>query len=851
MKKHLIICLVLLVSLTTKVSAGNYDNLFLRMDEDTSLITMPKDFSYATGEPKKYIIANLSVEGLTTSQDYVIYNTISIMKGDTIMFPGQTLPLAARRLWDMHSFSNVRIETNPRGDSIDIKFILEERRRVLSWNWEGPSKSQQKDLNSKLHLRRGSELSDYAMNNNIRMIKEFYRDRGQRNAEVKFIVTPDSILKTGVNVTFSVVPGKKVRIKEIVIEGNENLESKKMIKSMENTKKTSINFFNDTKFHDKEFPSDLILIEDYMHSKGYRDGHVIDDSLYNINKKRIGIWIKVHEGQKYYYRNVSWIGNSIYNTQYLSNILNITKGDVYNSEGTDGKLGLNGKSKQGQTNVRGLYVDNGYLAYQISADEHVVNGDSVDLDIKMYEGSQFRISNVDFTGNSRTNDHVIRRELETVPGDLYSESLLIRTYQRLASMGQFDSKSFKTPEVIPNRQTETVDLKYTLEEVSNDQFQLSGGWGSGAFIASVGVNFTNVSVRNFFKKGQWRPYPSGDAQTIGLNIQTNGQYYSAISANFVEPWLGGNRPRQFNVGVWFSLQSNSYNYGINPTAWFKVYGGQISLARRMSWPDPYFQFSIGIEGQIYDLDNWSSFLIANGRCHTAALNLGLTRNSVDDLYQYPTTGTNFSISASLTPPFSLFDGLDYESSRLSDQDRYRWVEYHKWKVNAQWFFPLTTNRKLVLHTRAQYGYLGSYNQYKPSPFEGFVVGGDGLSGYTMYGCETIGMRGYANNSLTPGYEYGVYSRIYSKYTLEVRYPIMQQGNTMVYALAFGEAGNAYNTLEEFKPFELKKSLGIGLRLFVPVLGQLGIDWGYGFDPVNNSNDKRSGSQFHFTMGHQF
>ncbi len=849
------ITICILACIFTKVYASNMENAYVFADGDSTSI-LPKNYSYAEGEPKKYIISNISVEGLVQNQEYVILNTINMMKGDTILFPGQSIPMAARRLWDMHAFSNIRVETNPRGDSIDIKFLMEERKRVLSWNWIGANKTQKKDLNQKLHLRRGSELSDYVMNNNIRLIKEYYRDKGQRNAEVTFIVTPDSILKNGVNVTYEVTPGKKVKIGEIVIEGNENLSAKKMIKSMENTKKVSINFFNDTKFHDKDFPSDLVLIEDFMHSKGYRDGVVLEDSLYNISKKRIGIWIKVKEGQKYYYRNVSWIGNSIYNTQVLSNILEVQKGDTYDSEGTGARLGTNGKTKQGQTNVRGMYVDNGYLGYQISAEERVVNGDSVDLDIKMYEGSQFVINDVQFTGNYRTNDHVIRRELETVPGDLYSESLLIRTYQRLASMGQFDSKSFKTPEVIPNRQTETVDLKYSLEEISNDQFELSGGWGSGSFIASVGVNFTNVSMRDVFKKGAWKPYPSGDNQTVGINIQTNGTYYSAISANFVEPWLGGDKPRQFSVSAWFSRQTDSYYnsyYGYSGTynGWFNVWGGQANLGRRLSWPDPYFQFSIGVNAQVYQMSNWNSFLISDGKCHTVALQLSLSRNSVDDLYQYPTSGSYFSISADLTPPFSRFDGIDYKDPYLSDQDRYRWVEYHKWKLMAQWYFPLTPDRKLILVTRGQYGYLGHYNQYKPSPFEGFIVGGDGLSGYTMYGSENVGLRGYANNSLTPGYGYGVYSRIYSKYTVEMRYPIMHQGSTMVYGLVFGEAGNAFTTIRDFKPFDLKKSAGIGLRLFVPVLGQLGIDWGYGFDPVEGDNSTRSGSQFHFSMGYQF
>lgn len=846
---------------TTKVAKG-VDSLITKVVEsepvkvavDSSKLLSGKVDSFGRMDisvaPKDYIVRSIKVEGNKIMGESILINTSGLQVGDTIVLPGEHLTMASRRLWDQRFFSDVKVATEFDKDSIDVTFILKERPRVANWLFEGVKVNQKKELiEDKLKLRRGSELSDYLMNNSIRLIKEYYSEKAFRSAKVDYRIEPDTVFQGTVNVIFEVQPGKKQRIGEIKIVGAKELNPKKIARSMKSTKAISINIFNDTKFKDKEYPTDKQLLIDYMKSKGFRDAEIIEDSLYEINEKRIGVYIKVKEGKKYYYRDISWLGNSKYPTNYLENyVLGIKEGDTYDSETMSARLGIDGKGKPGQLSVDGLYKDDGYLAFMVKPFE-TVEGDSVDVEIRMVEGKQFRIKNVSFEGNTRTNDHVIRRELETVPGDLYSQSLLMRTYQRLATMGQFDAQTLM-PNVQPNMQTELVDISYSLTEVSKDQFEVSLGWGGGMFIASVGVKFTNVSLRKFFDKKAWRPYPAGDNQTIGISVQSNGTYYQAASLNFTEPWLGGRKPTSLQAGIYFSSESNAYNWATTPSAFFTAIGGNIGIGKRLSWPDPFFNMSYGITVQSYKTTNWDYFRLRNGVANTIAVNVMLARNSIDDPYQYPTSGSNISLSLAITPPYSAFDGLDYSDKKMKDDDRYRWIEYHKWRLDAQWFFPLTADRKLVMMARAQYGYLGSYNKFKPSPFEGFQVGGDGLTGgYNVYGVETIGLRGYENGALTPFSSSGNYASIFSKYTVELRYPIVKQASTLVYALAFGEAGNAFMSLEEFKPFQLKKAAGVGLRVFLPVLGMLGIDWAYGFDPAV-AGGKVSGSQWHFTMGMQ-
>ncbi|MEG0814788.1 MAG: POTRA domain-containing protein [Mucinivorans sp.] len=799
-----------------------------------------------------YTIGKLSAVGLSSINPDLLISTTGLAVGDSVYIPGDVLSDAMRKLWEQRHFSNVKVSTDFRGDTVDVTFFLTERTRVRNWKFEGINAAETKELtDNKLKLRRSGELSQYQLTNTIDKIREFYYDKGFRNVDISYRIEPDTLSNQSnyVFVTFVVDRKKRVRIGEIKIEGAKNVSVKKIIKSMEKTKKVSINFFADTKFKDKDFPEDLNKITAYCRSKGYRDASIVDDSLYNISDKRIGVWIKINEGKKYYYRDISWIGNAKIPTEYLNLMLQLKKGDVYDSETMGSRLGSI-QGKPGEQSVRTLYTDDGYLAFRVEPIETVA-GDSVDVEIRIVEGKQFTIRNVIFDGNSRTNDHVIRRELSTRPGDLFSQTLLMQTYQRLAQMGQFDPTSFSTPDVRPDYSSETVDIAYMLKEVSNDKFELSGGWGGGMFVASVGVNFTNVSLRKFFDAKAWRPYPSGDNQTISIQVQSNGTYYQAASIGFTEPWLGGYKPTSLSVNFYTSRESNVSYLGKKATAYFGTIGGSVSVGKRLNWPDPYFVMSAGISMQTYNLYNWDYFKIRNGSSNTLALSLMIGRNSIDDPYQYSSRGSDISLSVSLTPPYSAWNGKNYADKKMSDNERYQWVEYHKWKFSAKWFFPLTKDNKLVLMARAQFGYLGYYNKDNPSPFEGFQMGGDGLTGYNLYGVETIGLRGYKNGSLTPYAQTGAgeYASIYSKYTAEIRYPVVRSEGTLVYVLAFAEAGNAYRRLDEFKPFNLKRSAGVGVRIFLPILGMLGVDWGWGFDPVAG-DPKSSGSQLHFSLGMQ-
>lgn len=798
---------------------------------------------------KIYVIGKLSAKGLTSMSEELLLSTTGISVGDSIPIPGDILSDVTRKLWDQRHFSDVKVSTDFRGDTVDVVFYLTERRRVTDWLFEGVTKTAAKALlEEKLKLRRHGELSPYQISSSLEKIREYYNEKGFRRADISYRVDPDSSRDNYVYVTFVVDRKKRVRIGDIKFEGNKNIASKKLAKAMEKTKKVSINFFADTKFKDADFPEDKNKVLAYYRSKGYRDAKILADSIFDINDKRIGIWIKVDEGKKYYYRNISWIGNAKTPTEYLDMLLQLKNGDTYDSETMGHRLGTI-QSAKGEQSVSNLYRDDGYLAFRIEPVETVV-GDSVDVEIRMYEGKQFTIKNVNFSGNTRTNDHVIRRELDTRPGDLFSQSLLIRSYQRLAQMGQFDAASFSTPDINPDLAQETVDISYSFTEVSNDKFELSGGWGAGMFIASVGVNFTNVSLRKFFDPKAWRPYPAGDNQTISVKVQSNGTYYQAASLSFTEPWLGGRKPTSLSVSFYTSRESDAYMIGMPSTKFFGTIGGSVSIGKRVNWPDPYFVIQGGLSFQTYNLKDWDYFVVKNGSSNTVALSFSVSRNSVDDPMMYPTRGSDISLSVTATPPFSLWDGVNYADKNLPSSQRHQWVEYHKWKFNARWFFPLTPDGKLVLMARAQYGYLGNYNKNKQSPFEGFQMGGDGLSGYSLYGVETVGLRGYENGTLTPFANSGLYANIYSKYTAELRYPIVKSEGTMVYALGFVEAGNAFTSLQDFKPFNLKRAAGVGVRVYLPVLGMLGVDWGYGFDAIPGSSTI-SGGQIHFSLGAQF
>ena len=697
----------------------------------------------------------------------------------------------------------------------------------------------------KLKLKRGTELSDYVIDKNRKLIRDYFSEKGFRNTEVDVRIDNDSMLKQAVNVTFLIDRKHKVKIGKITFSGNEQFSDRRLRKTFKKTHQKSINIFRGAKLNENDYEDDKELLIDFYNSKGYRNANILSDSVFPINDRRLGIHIDLSEGDKYYIRNISWVGNSIYETSALEEMFGVSKGDTYDKKSMYKRLGIGKEANPDDASILSGYQNAGYLMSQIEPSEIVVGRDSIDLELKIYEGKQFTINNVGISGNNRVDDEVIRREIYTRPGELYDRSMLMQTMRILSSMGHFNAEAI-LPDIKPVS-NELVNINWALEESASDQFNIAGGWGSGTFVGSVSINLNNLSIRNFFKKGAWRPYPMGQNQRLSISAQTNGTYYKAFALSFTDPWLGGKKPNSFTVSAHFSEENNAYYVWQKSSKYFRSYGLAAGLGKRLSWPDPYFTLYAEASYERYTLKDWDYFVMRNGSANLLSLKLVFGRNSVDQPI-YPRRGSDFSVSVQLTPPYSLWDGKDYSDQTMSDSERFKWIEFHKWQLKAQWFAPLTRNANLVLMARAEMGYLGSYNRHKVSPFERFEVGGDGMTGYNIYGIDVISMRGYDDGALDPvGENYAV---AYNKYTLELRYPVILKPSSQIYVLGFLEGGNGFASWRQFSPFKIKRSAGFGVRLYLPIVGMLGIDWGYGFDPAAG-HTKRNGSQFHFVMGQQF
>ena len=805
--------------------------------------------------PKQYIINKVKVSGIKYLDPEVVASMSGLTKGDTIMIPSDYLSSTLKTMWNQRIYSDVQILTEPVGDSVNIEIVLRERPRVYDWKIEGVRKGQMSELLETLKLKKGSELSDFVLNSSKDAIRKYFAEKGFYNADVSVRLENDTTLENVVNVFFVVDRKNRVKIGKIDFEGNTALSDRQLRRSFKKTHQKSINIFKGAKYKEKDYEEDKENLIDFYNSRGYRNATILSDSVYRINDKRLGIALKVDEGNKFYYRNVSWTGNSVYETRQLNDMLGISKGETYDKKTLHKRLGIGKHADyEDMSSISSLYQNNGYLFSSIDPGEVVVGEDSIDINVKIFEGKQAKINEVKISGNHGVNDRVIRRELYVRPGELYNRALLMQTIRQLNQMQHFDpEKTSPGIDLVPNS-NELVDISFPLEEVASDKFEISGGWGSNMFVGSVGVQLNNVSLKNFFKGSEWRPYPHGQNQQLAIRGQTNGSYYKAISLNFTEPWLGGKKPNSLTVGLYYSDETDAYYAWQSGNRHFRTIGVSVGIGRRLSWPDRYFTIYNEISYQAYNLKDWSSFLVTNGTSNIFALKTVLARNSVDSPI-YPRTGSEFSLSLTLTPPYSLFQkNVDYADPNLPDYKRYKWIEYHKWQFKAQWYYPLTNNNKLVLMARAEMGYLGSYNKNKPSPFEGFDVGGDGMSGYNVYGVEIVGLRGYENSALTP-YTYTAdgradYARAYNKYTMEIRYPFILKPSSTIYGLVFAEGGNAFKSWKEFDPFLIKRSIGVGARIYLPIVGMLGIDWGYGFDKAVGQTE-RSGSQVHFIIGTQF
>ena len=822
------------------------------------------------GSPKQYIINKIEVVGVQYLIPDILIATSGLKKGDVINIPGSAISQAMAKLWDQRYFSDVNIVAQPVGDSVNLEIYLQERPRVYKWNFEGINKNQATTLMEDMKLKRGTELSDYVIEKNILLIKKYYREKGFLNAEVTPKITNDSIVKNGVNVTFMVDKKDRVRIGELNFEGNKNFKDKRLNRTMKKTNPVGINIFKSFKLNDKEYENDKESLIDFYNSQGYRNAAIVRDSIYPINDKRIGITIELDEGSQYYIRNVTWTGNTVYPTEFLQAIFGVKKGDVYDKKLIDQRLGTGKEDDyENPTQIKSMYQNQGYLFSMVEPTEVVVGKDSIDLDIKIFEGRPFTINNVDITGNIKTDDEVIRRDIYTRPGELYNRALIMRTLRELAQGQRFDPAStFPMPTPISN---DLVDITWAMGETAGDKFDISFGVGQGQFIGSVGVQLTNFAMQDLFKKGAWKPYPHGKNQQLAVRYQTNGSWYSGGSLSFTDPWLGGKKPNSLTVSAYYSRQNNSRTWlgsVSDATYHLKSAGVSAGLGRRLSIPDHYFTLYNELGYQYYDLWNYPYYFpIQNGNSNVISLKTVLARNTTNQ-YMYPSSGTDFSLSLSFTPPYSLFDGINYkeideynnnfemgisgtqEQYDANNEKRYKWVEYHKWLAKVAWYYPLTPDQKLVFMAKAELGYLGHYNKYKLSPYEGFSVGGDGMSGgYYVPGMDLISLRGYDDGGLNP-LGTNESARVYNKYTLELRYPIMMSQGTAVWALVFAEAGNGYMSWNDFNPFTLKRSLGVGVRFYVPLFGLIGVDWGYGFDKQYGSN-KRKGGKLHFTMGMQF
>lgn len=846
--------------------------------------------SVVYGRTQKYEIGGIAVEGVKNYEDYILIGLSGLTVGETISLPGEEITEAIKRYWKHGLFSAVKIEADSIvDDKVFLKITLASRPKVSQLNINGVKKSEHDDLQERIGLVKGNQLTPNMVDKAKIVIKRYFAEKGFKNAEVDIVQRDDPAQPDQLIVDVNIDKKEKVRVNEIFITGNTHIATKKFHGGFfsggllkKTNEKGFKSFFKTKKFVVEKYEEDKDRVVEKYNELGYRDAYIYADSVVDIGNNLVNVYLHIDEGDKYYVRDIRWVGNTIYNTATLERVLDMKRGDVYNKKHIQKKL------HEDDLAVSNLYYNDGYVFNQVQDVEVDVDGDSIDLEIRIFEGTQAAINKIKIYGNTRVYEEVIRRELLLKPGDLFSMDAYKMTYQEIAQMGHFDPEQIDFKPV-PDPINGTVDLNLGLVPKASDQLEFSLGWGMTGVIGKVGLKFTNFSVRNLIGKNRVHHgiLPQGDAQELELSASTNGSYYQQYSISFLDPWFGRKRPNQFSVSAFFSRQtdisSNYYNssyynnyysmlYGYgnynssyynnysnyyDPDKYIELFGLNIGFGKRLTWPDNNFRFQASLGYTRYMMKEWEYFIVQNGNCNDINLTLSLSRSSIDNA-MFPRRGSQISASVSVTPPYSLFDGIDYEHMATNYYDanyqrdmsrKYKWIEYHKWKFNSRLFTPLGSGRKcFVLMTRFDFGFLGHFNKYKKSPFSTFYVGGDGMSGYSSsYYSENIGLRGYDNGALTQGYNYGY---AYDRMTLELRYPLMLQGATNIYALAFMEGGNAWTETRKFNPFDMKRSAGIGVRLFLPMVGLMGIDWAYGFDNINGSKSY-GGSQFHFVLGQEF
>lgn len=842
------------------------------------------------GQTRKLEIGGIAVEGVQNYEDYILIGLSGLTVGETISFPGDEITDAVKRYWKHGLFSSVKIEADSIvGDKVYLKIILASRPRASQINIWGVKKSEQKDLQEKMGLAKGNQLTPNMIDKAKIIAKNYFEEKGFRNATVDIVQQDDPVQKDMIIVNVNVDKKEKVKIRKIHLSGNQHIKDRKFHGNFfsggllkKTNEKGLKSLLKAKKFIAEKYAEDKERVIEKYNELGYRDAAIVKDSVVDNGDNTVDIYLGIEEGDRYYVRGIKWVGNSVYTTEALNNVLRMKKGDVYNQKHINSRLSTD------EDAVANYYYNDGYVFNQVNPVEVDVDGDSIDLEIRIVEGVQATINKVKIYGNTRVYEEVVRRELKLKPGDLFSMDAWKMSYQEIGQMGHFDPEAINF-QPVPDPINGTVDMNLGLSPKASDQIEFSLGWGQTGVIGKLGLKFTNFSMRNLFHRdGLHKGFmPQGDAQTLELSGSTNGRYYQSYSISFYDSWFGRKRPNSLSLSAFFSRQTdisssyynssyynnyysalygygnynssyyNGYSSFYDPDKHIMLFGLSLGWGKRLNWPDNNFTFQASLGYTRYMLKDWEYFIITDGNCNNINLTLSLSRVSIDNAI-FPRRGSQISLSGTFTPPYSLWDGVDYanlattraDANYMSDmQKKFKWIEYHKWAFKSRFYTPLSSAQKcFVLMTRFDFGFLGSYNKHKKSPFETYYMGGDGMSGYSYnYYTETIGLRGYDNGSLTP---YGYEGYAYSRMTLELRYPVMLNGSTNIYVLGFAEGGNAWTEVKKFNPFDMKRSAGVGVRIFLPMIGLMGIDWAYGFDKVFGSKTY-SGSQFHFILGQEF
>ncbi|MFN0189190.1 MAG: outer membrane protein assembly factor BamA [Bacteroidia bacterium] len=830
---------VLLISIITFFANTSYAQVESIGSENQQI-----DFA----QPKEFELGGVTISGIRYLDEGVLITLTGLNIGERFKIPGDKIATAIENLWKQGLLSDIKVTaTKINGDRIFLNFELSERPRLSKFAFSGISKNEADKLRDKLQLVKGKVITENLIQITKNQVKDYYVEKGFLFVETDIKTEKDTI--GGPNqelMRISVSNKKRVKINKVTFHGNTQFESKKLRRKMKGSKEKGwYKIFSSSKFSEEAFEKDKEKVVATYASKGFRDVSISKDSVYKFSDRTVNIDVWIDEGPKYYFRNITWIGNTKYPTTQLDQMLGIKKGDIFSQSKLDEGLFISQNSRD----ISSLYMDDGYLFFQVTPVEILVENDSIDIEMRIYEGRQATVNRVTVKGNSKTNDKVIMREIRTKPGQLFNRSDIIRTQQVLAQLGYFDQEKLNvTPR--PNAADGTVDIEYIVEERPSDQLELSGGWGGGAgVVGTLGISFNNFSARNIAKKGTWSPLPTGDGQKLSIRFQSNGRFFQSYNASFTEPWLGGKKPNSLSVSVFHSIQTDGLPKGNDDRSVLKISGASIGLGKRLKWPDDFFQSYNELTFQRYSLDNWAgTFLFSDGYSNNLNFEQTFSRNSVDG-FIWIRSGSQLSFTLQLTPPFSLLDkNTDYATANA--KEKYKWIEYHKWKFSGSWYKSLGT--KFVLFSRTQIGILGFYNNdIGQSPFERFYLGGDGLSGFALDGREIIALRGYNNNTVTPRINGStVGGTAYNKNTFELRFPVSLNPSATIYTLAFLEAGNNWLGTRNFNPLNLKRSAGVGVRIFLPMFGLLGLDWGYGFDEIEGNPGVNKG-QFHFTIGQQF